>query len=218
MANDLSSRISSRRIGTMLMSGTEFGIFSLVDDLIAAISNENRGALLLPTLKYGEVTLELLRRFEGTYGKVYDRLIPIYQAPLHCASCLSEFPNFHTSSLTGAYVCPHCRSDKSIYVYEFFPVEACSDEENFAAVERYTRSQAQLWWYGAERNSGQCDIFGCDQKLSAGEGYLYPYALRTRKSAGLMTRKLSVTESQKTAQFFGTSTRRKCRTDRQKSL
>src|SRR6202040_3818597 len=47
---------------------------------------------------------------------------------------------------------------------------------------------------------------------------VYPYALRTRKSAGLMTRKLSVTESQKTAQFFGTSTRRKCRTDRQKSL
>jgi len=29
-----------------------------------------------------------------------------------------------------------------------------------------------------------------------------------------MTRKLSVTESQKTAQFFGTSVRRKCRTDR----
>jgi tripartite-type tricarboxylate transporter receptor subunit TctC len=35
---------------------------------------------------------------------------------------------------------------------------------------------------------------------------------------GLMTRKLSVTESQKTAQFFGTSSRRKRRTDRQKSL
>jgi len=47
---------------------------------------------------------------------------------------------------------------------------------------------------------------------------VYPYALRTRKSAGLMMRKLSVTESQKTAQFFGTSSRRKCRTDRQKSL
>jgi len=47
---------------------------------------------------------------------------------------------------------------------------------------------------------------------------IYPYALRTRKSAGLMMRKLSVTESQKTAQFFGTSSRRKCRTDRQKSL
>jgi hypothetical protein len=50
------------------------------------------------------------------------------------------------------------------------------------------------------------------------DGVVYPYALRTRKSAGLMTRKLSVTESQKTAQFFGTSTHRKCRTDRQKSL
>jgi hypothetical protein len=31
-------------------------------------------------------------------------------------------------------------------------------------------------------------------------------------------RKLSVTESQKTAQFFDTCSRRKCRTDRQKSL
>jgi len=48
--------------------------------------------------------------------------------------------------------------------------------------------------------------------------YLYSYALRIRKSAGLMTRKLSVTESQKAAQFFGTSWRKKCRTDRQKSL
>ena len=51
-----------------------------------------------------------------------------------------------------------------------------------------------------------------------GRAILYPYALRTRKSAGLMTRKLSVTESQKMAQFFGTSLRRKFRTDRQKSL
>ena len=43
-------------------------------------------------------------------------------------------------------------------------------------------------------------------------------ALRTRKSAGLMMRKLSVTKSQRIAQFFGTSSRRKCRTARQKSL
>src|SRR5262249_51170722 len=47
---------------------------------------------------------------------------------------------------------------------------------------------------------------------------VYPYALSTRKSAGLMMRKLSVTESQKTAQFFGTSSRRKRRTELQKSL
>src|SRR6516225_12379040 len=47
---------------------------------------------------------------------------------------------------------------------------------------------------------------------------IYPYALSTRKSAGLMTRKLSLTESQKTAQFFGTSSRRKRRTELQKSL
>jgi len=47
---------------------------------------------------------------------------------------------------------------------------------------------------------------------------VYPYALSTRKSAGLMTRKLSLTESQKTAQFFGTSSRRKRRTELQKSL
>jgi hypothetical protein len=57
-----------------------------------------------------------------------------------------------------------------------------------------------------------------ESQLPKREKQVYPYALRTRKSAGLMTRKLSVTESQKTAQFFGTSTRRKCRTDRQKSL
>jgi hypothetical protein len=38
---------------------------------------------------------------------------------------------------------------------------------------------------------------------------IYFYALRTRKLAGLITRKLSVTESQKVAQFFGTSSRRK---------
>src|SRR5215470_4378929 len=50
------------------------------------------------------------------------------------------------------------------------------------------------------------------------EIFIYPYALRIRKSAGLMTRKLSVTESQKAAQFFGTSWRKKCRTDPQKSL
>src|SRR5262245_59486649 len=64
---------------------------------------------------------------------------------------------------------------------------------------------------GTARDTGQ------GQKMNA-EYLVYTYALRTRKSAGLMTRKLSVTESQKTAQFFGTSSRRKCRTDRQKSL
>ena len=34
---------------------------------------------------------------------------------------------------------------------------------------------------------------------------LYLYALRTRKSAGLTMRKLSVTKSHRIAQFFGTS-------------
>src|SRR5436309_14251729 len=47
---------------------------------------------------------------------------------------------------------------------------------------------------------------------------VYSYALRTRKSAGFIMRKLSVSESQKTAQFFGTSWRRKCRTDRQEVI
>src|SRR6266851_3346508 len=46
------------------------------------------------------------------------------------------------------------------------------------------------------------------------EAWYNLYALRTRKSAGFMMRKLSVTESQSIAQFFGTSSRRKCRTAR----
>jgi len=36
-------------------------------------------------------------------------------------------------------------------------------------------------------------------------GLVFPDALRIRKSAGLMTRKVPVTESQKTAEFFGFS-------------
>ena len=39
--------------------------------------------------------------------------------------------------------------------------------------------------------------------------FLYPVHVMTRKSFGLMTRKLSVTESQKSAQFRGTVSRRK---------
>src|SRR5215469_4309376 len=58
----------------------------------------------------------------------------------------------------------------------------------------------------------------CRSSSDAARLHLYPYALSTRKSAGLMMRKLSVTESQKTAQFFGTSSRRKRRTELQKSL
>ena len=38
---------------------------------------------------------------------------------------------------------------------------------------------------------------------------VYPVHLRTRKSFGLMTRKLSVTESRKLAQFLGTLSRKK---------
>ena len=38
---------------------------------------------------------------------------------------------------------------------------------------------------------------------------LYPVHVMTRKSFGLMTRKLSVTESQRSAQFPGTFSRRK---------
>ena len=38
---------------------------------------------------------------------------------------------------------------------------------------------------------------------------IYPVHVMTRKSFGLMTRKLSVTESQKSAQFRGTVSRRK---------
>jgi hypothetical protein len=38
---------------------------------------------------------------------------------------------------------------------------------------------------------------------------VYPVHVRTRKSFGLMTRKLSVTESRKLAQFLGTLSRKK---------
>jgi uncharacterized protein len=43
----------------------------------------------------------------------------------------------------------------------------------------------------------------------AGGALVYPVHVMTRKSFGLMTRKLSVTESQRSAQFRGTFSRRK---------
>src|SRR4029077_479628 len=45
--------------------------------------------------------------------------------------------------------------------------------------------------------------------IDLGDQFLYPVHLKTRKSFGLMTRKLSVTESQRSAQFRGTFSRRK---------
>jgi len=41
------------------------------------------------------------------------------------------------------------------------------------------------------------------------QNMIYPVHVRTRKSFGLMTRKLSVTESRKLAQFLGTLSRKK---------
>jgi len=75
------------------------------------------------------------------------------------------------------------------------------------------------WGKPAVRNFREEDGNGSYRAiLLPEERDVYPYALSTRKSAGLMTRKLSLTESQKTAQFFGTSSRRKRRTELQKSL
>ena len=74
-----------------------------------------------------------------------------------------------------------------------------------------------LQWAPAEH----FDMYTCQsapRALTQEEKWIYLYAVRTRKSAGFMMRKLSVTESQSIAQFFGTSSRRKCRTARQKSL
>ena len=106
----------------------------------------------------------------------------------------------------------------------------CSREPDrrYADIADFLRILCVIWWgtIAAERlimrPSIQRACIMCHHPggglIKINKSQLYPYALRTRKSAGLMTRKLSVTESQKTAQFFGTSTRRKCRTDRQKSL
>ena len=50
---------------------------------------------------------------------------------------------------------------------------------------------------------------GAYRALPSRRAYIYPVHVMTRKSFGLMTRKLSVTESQKSAQFRGTVSRRK---------
>jgi hypothetical protein len=50
-----------------------------------------------------------------------------------------------------------------------------------------------------------CDMYANGKYI----GVVYPVHVRTRKSFGLMTRKLSVTESRKLAQFLGTLSRKK---------
>ena len=47
------------------------------------------------------------------------------------------------------------------------------------------------------------------KKILSKSVVIYPVHLRTRKSFGLMTRKLSVTKSRKLAQFLGTLSRKK---------
>ena len=93
---------------------------------------------------------------------------------------------------------------------KWFSHSARCQRDEAAMTSIRTKFRSSVHWIGFLR-IGERDY------ATAFLSYLYPYALRTRKSAGLMTRKLSVTELQKTAQFFGTSTRRKCRPDRQKS-
>jgi hypothetical protein len=64
---------------------------------------------------------------------------------------------------------------------------------------------------------------GRDLNRNAGKGatvpmiFIYTLCLENPKIGGVDDAELSVTESQKMAQFFGTSSRRKCRTDRLKS-
>ena len=50
---------------------------------------------------------------------------------------------------------------------------------------------------------------GCQLMITLGTGLLYPVHLTTRNSLGLMTRKLSVTESHRLAQVLGTCSLRK---------
>ena len=62
---------------------------------------------------------------------------------------------------------------------------------------------------GPNASAHSCKQPSCASKFMSTVLILYPVHVMTRKSFGLMTRKLSVTESQRSAQFRGTVSRRK---------
>ena len=59
------------------------------------------------------------------------------------------------------------------------------------------------------KHQSDTEILAAINDILSGRTYVYPVHVMTRKSFGLMTRKLSVTESQRSAQFPGTFSRRK---------
>jgi hypothetical protein len=66
-------------------------------------------------------------------------------------------------------------------------------------------SQASSWRQVGEPSRRRCASWDANAIPTS----VYPVHVMTRKSFGLMTRKLSVTESQRSAQFRGTVSRRK---------
>ena len=82
-------------------------------------------------------------------------------------------------------------------------LETSADPEPTENLSRYRLLQFIGRWFGPRY------IVNGAVKILFGQKSLYPVHVMTRKSFGLMMRKLSVTESQRSAQFPGTFSRRK---------
>ncbi|HUY76058.1 MAG TPA: hypothetical protein VMV29_04765 [Ktedonobacterales bacterium] len=83
--------------------GERFQVVIGLDALFAAVDQYGRGALLFRTVKYSDVTQELITAMEQHYGERpggYAYTVASY--PFSCAHCLQEFPGSYKLSLMTA--------------------------------------------------------------------------------------------------------------------
>lgn len=193
-------------VNTITTSGTVFRVYEDIDELIRSINWEGRGALKFPTLAYGKVVLELMRKLETLYGRGSLQEKDIFRASLICAACTREFPHsyklelqrptkagtvygttpgFREFGATGE--CPNCRGTDSIYIYEFFD-PATINEEDAAAIRAYWRDRAKSWWQRSGRTHACCD--GCINEIAVGEGYLTDSSLNCEQCSDVSVDKL----------------------------
>lgn len=215
------------------VDGTVFTIVSSVPDFISRVVQENRAVLRFRTAAYTDTLRLIGEQFERRYGPSSPQYADLIPSPLHCGSCLKEFPRSFLMALMmpfqrvsggaqgaaqfgAAGTCPHCGSDESLLVYEHFVRESIAPED-VEAVGNYWLDRARRWWT-QQPNRAQAICDTCNAPVLRGGGYLVSNSLLCDKCGAKTLRTGALEQLRRDPHYFGPAIVRKARPFRAEEL
>jgi hypothetical protein len=158
------------------IDGAQLRVSTTANTLCNALDSEKRAIFRFQISNYVALMAELTQTLQAHYGAKSPEAGAIVSAPVHCADCLTVFPDtWKLAAMLGTNepsVCSKCQSRQAFLVIAVFRPDDVT-EADVAALGRYWRQEAATMW-AAYPNATHAPCSFCPDKalIPCPQGYV----------------------------------------------